>query len=308
MPLIPARCSSEETPSSLPSSTVLGGAAAALALGGAAWLLCGRSDPHLEEWAGRWAGYSKAGVQPGFHKQAVNPRLEQHLVTFLGEKKVSRRVLVPMAGKSLDLAYLAGKGHKVLGVEVVPQAVDEYIRENPELRLEQSAMGAAGFRMFSSREFLPADSPEGMPKGYCFKKGDSGLGWYRDQGQGQVSMALGNVFSLPSAQLGQFEASFDRGAFVALHPADRARYGQLMARSIKPGGRVFLIGLEHPPMKAGKLGPPYSTELQAVQKAFGKDFDVREVERWDVNEQEGWQSRMGTNYFYEVAYLLTRKL
>merc|ERR1712166_603937 len=119
-------------------------------------------------------------------------------------------------------------------------------------------------------------------------------------------MAQGNLFDL-NGSVQKFEACWDRGAFVAIHPHERARYGDLMRQVILPGGRIFLLGLEHPAMKGGKLGPPYDTDLQEVKKAFGKYFDIKEVERWDVNESEGWEKRMGTAYFNEVAYLLTRK-
>eukprot|EP00656_Telonema_subtile_P030823 TRINITY_DN33796_c0_g1_i1.p1 TRINITY_DN33796_c0_g1~~TRINITY_DN33796_c0_g1_i1.p1 ORF type:complete len:150 (+),score=42.61 TRINITY_DN33796_c0_g1_i1:92-541(+) len=142
----------------------------------------------------------------------------------------------------------------------------------------------------------------------CFKLGSSGVGWYRDPGQGQITIAQGNMFKLASAALGQFEACWDRGAFVAIDPSDRAKYGALLSQSIKPGGRVFLLALEHPTMKGGKLGPPYSTDLEAVTAAFGRYFEVKEVDRWDVNELEGWKQRMGTEYFNEVAYLLTKKV
>eukprot|EP00658_Telonema_sp_P-2_P040938 TRINITY_DN29274_c0_g1_i1.p1 TRINITY_DN29274_c0_g1~~TRINITY_DN29274_c0_g1_i1.p1 ORF type:complete len:225 (+),score=59.62 TRINITY_DN29274_c0_g1_i1:170-844(+) len=218
-----------------------------------------------------------------------------------------RSVLVPLAGKSLDMEYLAQKGHQVLAVEIVPQAIQEYMAENPSRQL-QLGPRAGNFRMFSTAGFIPSETPDGIPAGFCFKMGEQGLGFYQDAGQGQVRFAEGNVFSLPSGNFGKFEACWDRGAFVAIQPSDRSKYGELMKDALQPGGRIFMIGLEHPPMKDGKMGPPYNVDRAEVEKAFGKWFEITEVQRWDVNDSEGWNKRMGTSYFNEVAYLLQRRL
>ncbi len=66
-----------------------------------------------EFWKTRW----QAG-QIGFHEGRPNAFLEAHAAR-LG---IARRVLVPLCGKSVDLAYLAGLGHDVVGVELVEEA------------------------------------------------------------------------------------------------------------------------------------------------------------------------------------------
>ena len=63
-----------------------------------------------------------------FHQKAVNP----HLVRFWSSLGLAAgdRVFVPLCGKSLDMLWLAGQGHTVIGVELSPLAVRAFFREN----------------------------------------------------------------------------------------------------------------------------------------------------------------------------------
>jgi hypothetical protein len=45
-------------------------------------------------------------------------------------------------GKTIDMPYLAGleQVHSVVGVEGVPLAIEEFIKENPELKMKRCAV------------------------------------------------------------------------------------------------------------------------------------------------------------------------
>ena len=58
-----------------------------------------------EFWHKKWESN-----QIGFHLPEVNPYLQRHWAV-----PATARVLVPLCGKSLDLAWLAGRGHQRLG-------------------------------------------------------------------------------------------------------------------------------------------------------------------------------------------------
>jgi thiopurine S-methyltransferase len=62
-----------------------------------------------------------------FHRGAVSPALERHAHTCFPP---GSRVLVPLCGKSLDLAWLAAQGFEVHGVEFVEQAAREFFAEH----------------------------------------------------------------------------------------------------------------------------------------------------------------------------------
>src|SRR5471032_3363284 len=75
-----------------------------------------------EFWHKRWASN-----QIGFHLTEVNPYLQRFWPGL--ERAVGSQVLVPLCGKSLDLAWLAGQGLQVLGVELSEKAVEAFFAE-----------------------------------------------------------------------------------------------------------------------------------------------------------------------------------
>jgi len=88
-----------------------------------------------EFWLQRW----QQG-QIGFHRGEGMPLLERHWPAL--QVAPGGRVLVPLCGKSLDMHWLAAQGHRVLGVEISPLAVQQFFAEaglRPERR--SSALG-----------------------------------------------------------------------------------------------------------------------------------------------------------------------
>jgi Thiopurine S-methyltransferase (TPMT). len=63
----------------------------------------------------------------GFHRGEVMPLLEKHWPA-LGVP-AGGRVFVPLAGKTLDMHWLAAQGHAVLGAELSPLAVRAFFAE-----------------------------------------------------------------------------------------------------------------------------------------------------------------------------------
>ena len=74
-------------------------------------------------WHQRWADN-----QIGFHQSAPTPLLLKHWPA-LGITP-GAQVFVPLAGKSLDMAWLASQGHRVLGVELSQLAVEQFFAEH----------------------------------------------------------------------------------------------------------------------------------------------------------------------------------
>lgn len=64
--------------------------------------------------------------QIGFHLPEVNPYLQRHWSQLT--LPTQARVLVPLCGKSLDLLWLAGRGHPVLGVELSQKAIEDFFQ------------------------------------------------------------------------------------------------------------------------------------------------------------------------------------
>ena len=91
-------------------------------------------DPDF--WRQRW----REG-RIGFHQERVTPLLEQYWDSV--GVPAGGRVFVPLSGKSLDMAWLAARGHRVLGVELSPVAVRQFFDESglvPDVRESPNAM------------------------------------------------------------------------------------------------------------------------------------------------------------------------
>ena len=125
-------------------------------------------------------------------------------------------IFVPLAGKSLDMLWLASRGHRVLGVEVSPIAVDQF---------------------FSEHHLSPTRRESKYGTHYI---------------AGEIELICGDAFALDADILGTCAGVYDRAALIAL-PADmRARYADQLYARLPPGCRGLLVTLEYPPAPEGR--------------------------------------------------------
>lgn len=175
----------------------------------------------------------------GFHQQDISPQLRQHWPA-LGLVAASR-VFVPLAGKSSDLLWLAGLGHRVLGVELSPLAVEQFFADNG---LE------------------PVVHASGIGQHYV---------------AGPIELICGDAFALDAAQLADCDAVYDRAALVALPAEMRKSYAQELYARLPAACQGLLIALEHPgPMRAG---PPFSVDETQMRQLFEPAWRVDRLER-----------------------------
>lgn len=149
-------------------------------------------------WKRRWAE-----GKIGFHEGRPN----ESLVRFRSALGDARRVLVPLCGKSEDLAWLASEGLEVVGVELVEEAVKAFFAEHG----------------------LDAQ---------VTKKGV--LTAYRGGG---VTLLVGDFFQVTPTDVGEVDAFYDRAALIALPAPLRAKY---VAHLKTLAGRGLLITVEYP--------------------------------------------------------------
>ncbi|HZW18107.1 MAG TPA: thiopurine S-methyltransferase [Luteimonas sp.] len=191
--------------------------------------------------AGYWQRRWEEG-RTGFHNDRVMPLLEQHWPS-LGLAPDSR-VLVPLCGKSLDMAWLAAQGFRVLGVELSPIAIAQFFEENG----------------------LSPDTRE-SPLGTHFSAG-------------AIEIIRGDAFALDAATLAGCAAVYDRAALIALPRPMRDRYvGELHAR-LPAGCRELLVTLEYP--EGEKAGPPFAIDADEVRRLYARDWAIEQVERRDI--------------------------
>jgi len=216
---------------------------------------------HHDFWHERW----QTG-QVGFHQSAVHPFLERWWPR-LGVP-AGTPVYVPLCGKSLDMTWLAARGHRVMGSELSAIAIRDFFAERG---LEPESGVQDGFRRHAA---------------------------------GPFELLEGDALELVPAILGPVGAAYDRAALVALPPDLRSRYAASLARLLPAGARVLLVAFEYPQEMKG--GPPFSVEAAEVRALFEPAFAVEEVERLDILAASPKFAELGIPALHETAFVMTR--
>lgn len=190
-------------------------------------------------WRARW----QEG-RIGFHLPQPHPALT-HYWPSLGVPDHAK-VLVPLCGKTLDMRWLAEARHPVLGVELAPEAIEQFLAQSsaPVSRYQQ-----AGFNI--SR-------------------------------QGNIELWCGDFFHLHIQQASEIGAFYDRAALIALPEATRQRYAFHFAQLTPPGAKGLLVSVSH---QGEGGGPPYSVPPQEVESLFMPNFRVSRLEEVEPDER-----------------------
>ncbi|MBF8722144.1 MULTISPECIES: thiopurine S-methyltransferase [Pseudomonas] len=211
-------------------------------------------------WHKRWADN-----QIGFHQAQVNPDLQAHWPK-LGLAPGSR-VLVPLCGKSLDMAWLAGQGHRVLGVELSRRAVESFFQEHG-LVPEVEQQGA--FEVWRS---------------------------------GDVELWCGDIFALRAEDLEACVGVYDRAALIALPPAMRERYMALLSTLLPSACKGVLVTLDYD--QALLDGPPFSVADDEVRAGF-VGWRVERLEAREIIKESPKFEQAGVPSLVERVYRLER--
>lgn len=196
------------------------------------------------DWHGRWDS-----GRIGFHRDEVHPDLLAYEDRFLADRP--HTVLVPLCGKSLDLPWLARRGHQVLGVELVPRAIEELHAEH-DLDAERAVEG----------RFTAWRSPG-------------------------ITILEGDVFDLTPEHVATVDRIWDRGALIALPPERRPDYVAHL-RAVLPAGWVLLQSVVEYD-QSRMQGPPWSVPEDEVRRHYA-GCDLERLHERDTLD-EGWKER-----------------
>jgi thiopurine S-methyltransferase len=213
-------------------------------------------------WIERWQTR-----QIGFHQSSIHPFLERWWPSL--DAPAGARVYVPLCGKSLDMVWLAVRGHTVVGTELVGLAVREFFGE----------------------QHVAASTTT--------------LGPFIRHTAGPFEILEGDALALTPELLGPVQAAYDRAALVALPPAMRAQYAESFAQLLPGGAKALLVAFEYP--QHMKSGPPFSVEPDEIDALYGRHFHVRGLERVDLIASSPKFAEAGISAVHEVAYALERK-
>ncbi|MEO5566432.1 MAG: thiopurine S-methyltransferase [Luteimonas sp.] len=217
---------------------------------------------HPDFWHQRWQD-----GQIGFHQDKPTPLMLKHWPS-LGVAP-DARVFVPLAGKSLDLAWFAAQGYRVLGVELSALAIHQF---------------------FDSQGLQPVQHTSRHGTHYQ---------------AGAIEIIQGDAFGLDAAALADCTAVYDRAALIALPPDLRQRYARELYAKLPSGCRGLLVTLEYP--QDQKQGPPFSVPEAEVEALYRRDWDVEVLERRDILAQQPGFVAEGVTALETVVYLLRRR-
>jgi thiopurine S-methyltransferase len=147
------------------------------------------------------------GFYTSFHRKDIHPYVLQYLQP---EEIEGKNILIPLCGKSVDMLYLAQYAQKVIGVELVEDAIIQFFKENN----------------------LP------------FQKLDNVT--YKS---GNIMLMCCDFMTLTKNEIGKIDWIYDRASLVAL-PDDglRKEYIKTIDRLSDIGTKSLIITLEYFPL------------------------------------------------------------
>lgn len=171
-----------------------------------------------EDWLGRW----EEG-RTGWHEPSGNAALQ----AYWPDLPAGTAVLVPLSGKSVDVAWLAKRDLDVTGVELSRKAIEAFFSEQA---LSYTVERRGTFDVYRA---------DARP----------------------ITLYRGDFFAFDA---GPFDALFDRGALIALPPGERPPYVQQLRKLLKPGAFRLVVTLEYEQSRAE--GPPFSVLPGEMQR------------------------------------------
>lgn len=212
-----------------------------------------------------WLDTWRAG-RTAFHRSEVMPLLEQHWPSLRVPE--GTQVLVPLAGKTLDMAWLAAQGLRVLGVELSPLAVEAFFAEH---RL--------------------------APQRHRSTQGEHYVA-------GDIEIIQGDIFNLDAGTLAGCGAIYDRAALIALPGSMRERYARSVYSRLSAGCRGLLITLDYPP---GDMdGPPFPVPPAEVRRLLEPGWRVETLEHRDAHVMEPGLAARGATALTTDVFRLQR--
>ena len=203
-----------------------------------------------------------------FHQFKGSPLLKAHFSAL--QLPEQSRILVPLCGKTRDIAWFVANGHHVVAAELHEPAVIQLFAD----------MGIE-------------------PKVTCLAEYD--LIHYQARANDlQIDIYVGDIFSLTSALIGQVDAIYDRAALVALPFEMREQYTAHI-RALSGNASQLVITFDYPQHLLP--GPPYCVNSNEIAQHYADSHAISLLTSEDV--KGGLKGKIAAN---EEMWLLKAKL
>lgn len=176
-------------------------------------------------------------------------------------------VLVPLCGKTLDIDWLAGQGHRVVGVDVSEKAIQTVINRN---NLDVSTSTKGVFSVYQSQA---------------------------------VDLWCGDFMKLRKGWIPPVDLVYDKAALIALPPKQRQAYAQQVQALAQPSSRILLNCFEYEQQEM--TGPPFSVAEDELRRLYGNTFTIQLLYRRSIlDDMARFKQRGLRSYLNEKFYLL----
>jgi thiopurine S-methyltransferase len=210
-------------------------------------------------WHERWRKSEIA-----FHEAEPNGLLVRHLEQLTLE--AGSRVFLPLCGKTLDIAWLAARGHHVVGVELVE----------------------AGIRELCSEQGIAAEVTD--------------EGAFRVYRAPNIELRVGDLFDLTPELVGDIDRIWDRGSMVAFPPERREAYVHALRSISGPNTELLLSAISYDP--AVMTGPPWSVPRADVERLYA-DCQIRLLHANDVIDDAPHWRELGHESWVVSLYAIS---
>lgn len=183
-------------------------------------------------WHNRWASN-----QIGFHEPAAHPLLLEHFAALTLPQ--GSRLLLPLCGKTLDIAWLLNAGYRVVGAELSELAVQQLFAELDKTPHVQAA--STTLQRYEA---------------------------------GNLTVFVGDIFELSADLLGRVDAIYDRAALVALPPNMRPGYARHLVE-ISNRAAQLLISFDYDQNLLP--GPPFSVPVEELTELYGRQYQLQQL-------------------------------
>lgn len=180
----------------------------------------------------------------GFHESQTNLYLLAHIDKL--NLATGARLFLPLCGKTLDIAWLLGRGYRIAGAELSALAIDELFKG---LGLQPNIVTNGALTHYSAHN---------------------------------IDIFVGDIFSLSHDQLGAIDAIYDRAALVALPEALRKRYTTHLMQLCAHAPQLLICFVYDQSLLAG---PPFSVGDDEVNRHYAAHYDLALLARVEMPEK-----------------------
>lgn len=202
---------------------------------------------------------------PAFDQKRPHRWLAEHWPA--RDLRTDATVFVPLCGRSIDMVWLAERGHQIIGAELSAKAIEDFFAA---VDIEASRTSVDGFEVYRG---------------------------------GPYELWCGDLFAVPASVFATVDAVYDRASMVALPPPMRARYADFFTSVLTPSARWFLVTFSYDQSEMN--GPPFSVPLDEVTERLAKHFAIETVMDESIIDAASAFRERGLTAMRESLSLLT---